>query len=337
MGALTTFLVLHLSATAWADPGRMDEADEGTNPYFEELLELRERGDVPNFIVNGETTLDFPQVVALGTDVYGGFEVFCSGTLIHPRWILTAAHCLDNVEGTFGPVSKLQVAFGGAVTSGDTRLVYWEDYFIHPSYQSNVFANDIGLIKLAGSMPDIEPMVVNDEMPDETWVDTDLTFVGFGITTDNGGDSGTKRKTKITVTDSDDQYIYSYSPGTNVCNGDSGGAALEKTPDGWEVSGINAYVTPGCVGGSNAATNVAAFLDFVTEHVTPNFEPPEPDLGGDGGLGLGVARDLDGNPFLGERAGSGAQLGCSTTSGSPSGWFVLLGLLLMRRATRRDS
>jgi len=284
--------------------------------------------------VNGEVTTEHPQVVALGTEIYGGMEVFCSGTLIHPRWVLTAAHCLDGVESMFGPVSELRVIFGGAVSeNGGDDQIGWADYHVHSLYSNAVFANDIGLVKLASAKTDVAPMVVNDELPDETWEGTDLTFVGFGITSDFSNDAGTKRKTQITVSNSDDQFIYSFSPSTNVCNGDSGGAALEKTPDGFEIAGINSYVEGGCSGGSNGAANVASFLDFVTEFVTPNFEPPEPDLGGDGGLGLGVARGLDVGPFGGERAGSGAQLGCTTAPAAP-GWILVL-LALASGARRR--
>jgi secreted trypsin-like serine protease len=308
--------------------------DAGDNPYFQEYLALRDNLEAPRGIVNGVETTAHPEVVALGADLYGGIEVFCSGTLIHPRWVLTAAHCLDNVEGMFGPISSLKIIFGGAVSeNGGDDQIGWAEYHMHPSYSGQVFANDIGLVKLAEAKNDVAPMVVNDELPDETWEGTDLTFVGFGITSDFSDDAGTKRETKITVTDSDDQFIYSFSPSTNVCSGDSGGAALEKTKDGFEVAGINAYVEGGCAGGSNGATNVAAFLDFVTEFVTPNFEPPAPDLGGEGGLGLGVARGLDARPLGGERAGSGAQLACATGPGDPGrlAWLGLVFALGLRR------
>jgi len=324
---VSVLLALSLSGVSLA--GDIDRPTVTEDDVFD-AFDLGEGPEGPDAIVNGEVTTDHPQVVALGTEIYGSIEVFCSGTLIHPRWVLTAAHCLDDVESMFGNMSQLLVIFGGAVSdNGGDDQIGWAEYHIHPSYSSSVFANDIGLVKLASAKNDVEPMVVNDELPDETWVGTDLTFVGFGITSDFSNDSGTKRKTQITVEDSDDQFIYSFSPNTNVCNGDSGGAALEKTPDGFEVAGVNSYVEGGCSGGSNGAVNVAHFVDFITDHVTPYFEPPQPDLEGEGGFGLGVARDLSASPLGGERAGSGAQLGCSTVRTAP-GWagLVLGGLVL---------
>ncbi|HJK90014.1 MAG TPA: S1 family peptidase [Polyangiaceae bacterium LLY-WYZ-15_(1-7)] len=208
-------------------------------------------------IVNGErTTGNEPAVVA----VLNRFGGLCTGTLVAPRIVLTAKHCVQNPNAAAPNDASAFVVGIGDQIRGFSETFNVTDVVTTPGTYTDsgglggaLVGVDVAVVTL-GRAADITPYEVFRGSPEDLFGET-LRAVGFGEIPSGG--AGVKYETTSTISSVRGGVIY--TPPT-ICQGDSGGPLM--TMDN-EVIGVASFGTGSCGSGINGYNRVDRFLDMI--------------------------------------------------------------------------
>jgi hypothetical protein len=280
-------------------------------------------------IIGGTTDTGDPGVVMLLQTIPGQTSsALCTGEVISPHVVLTAAHCTGGEDPTITNATW-QVFLGPdfSQATSATMLAVKEAHFnsaFDPNNLDN--GNDVGVAIMQDPIP-VTPLPINRGPIDASFDGKPVRFVGYGL--DNApaqSGAGVKRQTTSTINTHTDLLLNFKDPAHETCNGDSGGPAF-MTINGREVIvGLTSFGDRNCsAGGSD--TRVDAMLAFIDPFVrandpgfvgTPTASVP-PDMGPGAPPASQAPPSSPPSPSGGTMAPPTAPASASPPSGSEAG------------------
>jgi hypothetical protein len=199
----------------------------------------------------------------------------CTNTLIAPNVIMSAGHCFDASNNTGAPIQF------GEDFNNPSMTAEVDQCFLNPGYTGSVgmpSGTDISFCTLKQPVTNvpITPILMGCEtailQPGQ-----DVVLVGFGATSAQGGEDGSKRFVHVTVDASDGSTIAVGNASKGACFGDSGGPAFVKLADGtWRVFGATSQGTGAPCQSSSVYTLLHPIVPWLEQtsgvDVTPCFD-----------------------------------------------------------------
>ncbi|KAL1918542.1 uncharacterized protein VTP21DRAFT_3202 [Calcarisporiella thermophila] len=198
-----------------------------------------------------------------------GRSYACTGSLIKPDVVLTAAHCVES-SGVTIRANSLSASSGGQVVRVTRGLQ-------HENYRRNQdLKYDVGLLFLASSVQNAMPIKISPDAPKEGDI---ITAAGWGVTESQntsdkllkvdlkvGGDGVCGRNYPDWGGLAGPHICYQPVRGKGICYGDSGGPAYKVIGGTNYILGVSSFISKDDCGGASTIgyfTRLGYHLDWI--------------------------------------------------------------------------
>ena len=211
-------------------------------------------------------------------------DIYCTGTLVTPDVVVTAAHCLTTRKGkriTTTPPSSVAIYVGDGTYTDPNGAAYGAvETLVHPGYDPNALVNDIALVRISPPASGVTPVPV---LPHSLGFSSanlgeTLNFAGFGE--DENGQYNVKLQANGALgglgCDVSGCYDGGYPAGqisynqytSGPCFGDSGGPAFVNRGGTWYLAGVTSYGDNACAI-YGVSTRVDAYEAWIADFASP--------------------------------------------------------------------
>jgi MYXO-CTERM domain-containing protein len=208
-------------------------------------------GEQGSPIINGKEDTSHVSVVALIQQGSGNEVAACTATIIKTDvakktgWALTAAHCVEGINGDVPAASKFVVIEGKDYNAQSGAVVYYvTDYKKNPSYGGDAGdPYDFAIVKFTGVDADTAVTPFATKSIDALKKGQSVDLLGYGKTSDSDTTNSIRHIITKPIDSLDALYIGFNQTTGGLCQGDSGGPVLAKFGGTDYVVGVNSFVS----------------------------------------------------------------------------------------------